>query len=113
VIVSIVTLRPDAVIEVRLKTTDEGGRQGAIVVPEGFSMGRYCCPLFVDGEAFDCCFLSFGKSLLLGETYQVPIKFLCPELVLPKLVEGKSITLWEGKDIGIGQVVLVNRDVGQ
>jgi len=94
-------MRSDAIIKVRFKTTAEGGRQGAIIIVEH----HYGCPLFVDGEAFDCRLLILGQTLQLGETYELPIKFLNPQLVLPKLSPAKSISLWEGKEIAVGEVV--------
>ena len=100
-------MKPDAVIEVRFKTTAEGGRQGAIVIPEHSEI-PYGCPLFVDGEAFDCRLLLKGRTLELGGTYELPIAFLCPDLALPKLSVGKAVTLWEGKEIGTGKIVRVN-----
>jgi hypothetical protein len=42
---------PDAIVEVRFKTTAEGGRRRPLSGAEYFG-----CPLFVDGEAFDCRF---------------------------------------------------------
>ncbi|HWR58155.1 MAG TPA: hypothetical protein VN328_04630 [Thermodesulfovibrionales bacterium] len=92
-------MKADAIIEIRLKTTTEGGRQSAI------KGGIYACPLFVDGEGFDCRLLIGSEILQLGETYQVSVKFLNPDMVLPKLLPGKSITLWEGKEIATGKVL--------
>lgn len=94
-------MKPDAIIKVRFKTTTEGGRQGPIVIGERL----YGCPFFVDGEWFDCRLLINAKTLVLGETYELPIKFLNPDMALPKLSPGKSVKLWEGKDIAIGEVV--------
>ncbi|MGB2621828.1 MAG: hypothetical protein WA857_01120 [Candidatus Acidiferrum sp.] len=94
-------MKPDAIIEIRLKTTLEGGRQGAIVITQH----PFGCPLFVDGEAFDCRFLVENQTLELGNTYKLPIKFLRPDLVLSKLSVGKSLTLWEGKDIATGKIL--------
>ena len=65
----------------------------------------YGCPLFIEGEAFDCRLFLGGRTLQLGETYELPVKFLSPDLGLPKLSLGKSATLWEGKDIATGKVV--------
>ncbi len=66
-------MKPDAIIEVRFKTMTEGGRQGAIV-------GEfYGCPLFVDGKAFDCRLSLDGKTLPLGETYELAVKFMNPD----------------------------------
>jgi hypothetical protein len=94
-------MKPDVFIKVRFKTTAEGGRLGAVVIGEN----SYGCPLFVDGEAFDCRVLLNDQTLQLGETYELPIKFLSPDLALPKLSLGTSVILWEGKDIATGEVV--------
>jgi hypothetical protein len=93
-------MKPDVIIEVRFKMASEGGRQGDILGGE-----FYGCPLFVEGEAFDCRLLLSGRTLQLGETYELPVKFLNPALVLPKLLPGKSVKLWEGKEIATGKVV--------
>lgn len=94
-------MKPDALIKVRFKTTAEGGRQGPIVIGEK----PYGCPLFVEGEAFDCRLLVNGQTLQLGESYELPVKFLNPDLVVSKLSPGKPVKLWEGKDIATGEVV--------
>jgi hypothetical protein len=67
----------------------------------------YGCPLFVNGEGFDCRLYLGGQTLQLGETYEVPIKFMNPDLILPKLAPGKPITLWEGKEIATGKIVIL------
>ncbi len=97
-------MKPDALIKVRFKTTIEGGRQDSIVIGEE----PYGCPLFVEGEAFDCRLLVSDRTLQLGETYELPVKFLNPALALPKLSAGKPVTLWEGKDIATGKVVRIS-----
>jgi hypothetical protein len=94
-------MKPDAIIKVRFKTTAEGGRQGPIIVDET----PYGCPLFVEGEAFDCRLLVSGQTLRLGAAYELPVKFLSPHLALSKLFPGKTVTLWEGKEIATGEVV--------
>lgn len=44
-------------------------------------------------------------SISPGEHKQhVPIKFLCPELVLPKLKEGTKFYLWDMRNIAEGVV---------
>jgi len=96
-------MKPEAFIEVRFKTTAEGGRKGPV-----FGQ-HYGCPLLVDGEYFDCRLLLDGQQFELGQTYQAPVVFLHPELVLPKLSVGKSVTLWEGKDVGTGKVIQLAR----
>jgi len=97
-------LEPDIFIEVRFKTAAEGGRQTAITIPE-HADSHYGCPLFVDGEGFDCRILVKGRTLELGQTYELPIKFLFPNLALPKISVGKSVKLWEGTDIAVGKVI--------
>jgi len=92
-------MQPDAIIEVRFKTTAEKGRQTAVTGEV------YGCPLFVDGEAFDCRLCLDGRTLDLGKTYEIGVKFLNPQLALPRLLPGKTVSLWEGKEIATGKVV--------
>lgn len=97
----VLTMKPDAIINVRFLTTAEGGRNTAV---EG---QFYACPLFVDNEGFDCRLLLEGRRLELGSAYEVPIKFLYRELALPKLAVGKEVLLWEGRNVAKGQVVKI------
>jgi hypothetical protein len=92
-------MTPDITIEVRLKTPAEGGRSHSII---GSHFG---CPMFIGGEAFDCRLLTNGRTLELGEVYEVPVKFLNADLALPKLTPGMEIALWEGKEIATGRVL--------
>ena len=94
-------MKPDAIINVRVLTTAEGGRSTAI---EG---QFYACPLFVENEGFDCRLLLEGRRLELGTDYEVPVKFLYRELALPKLAAEKEVTLWEGRTVAKGLVVKV------
>ena len=95
------TMNPDAIINVRFKTADEGGRKTPLVG------NFYSCPLFVDGEGFDCRILLGNQRIELGEWYHLPVKFLNRGFVVPKLAPGKPITLWEGKDVANGEVLEV------
>lgn len=92
-------MRNEAVIRVRLKTSSEGGRKTAI------TGSVYGCPLFVDGQGFDCRISLEGKTLELGGTYILSVKFMNPSAVLPLLHPGKEISLWEGKEIARGIVL--------
>jgi hypothetical protein len=95
-------VKPDAMIDVRFRTTDEGGRETPI------SGGNfYACPLFIDGEGFDCRIFLQNNRIELGEWYRLPVKFLYPEYVKSKLLPGKTIILWEGKDIADGRIAEV------
>jgi len=92
-------MTPDAYLQVRFKTHDEGGRKTPV------TGDYYACPLFVDGEGFECRLLIDGKTLALGQWYELPVKFMNKELVVPKLSVGKVVTLWEGKDVGLGKIL--------
>jgi hypothetical protein len=92
---------PDAFLEVRFKTPEEGGRSTSI------RGDFYACPLFVDGEGFECRLLIKDVTLELGQCYELPVKFMNKGLVLPKLFVGKTVTLWEGKDVGTGKVMRI------
>jgi hypothetical protein len=94
-------MKPDVIIKVRFKTTKEGGRRGPIIIGEK----PYGCPLIVDGEAFECRLLVNAQTLRLGGVYEIPVKFLNPSMALSKLSPGRCVSLWEGKDIAIGEVL--------
>ena len=94
-------MKPDAIIRVRFKTSAEGGRAGPIVIGKR----HYGCPLFVGSEGFDCRLLVTARTLHLGESYELPVKFFAPELALPLLSPGKAVRLWESKDIASGEIV--------
>lgn len=93
------SVKPDAYLEVKFSTTVQGGRKGAV---EGEYFG---CLLLVEGDYFDCRLILNGRRLELGQIHQVPIVFLRPDLVMQKLSDGGKVTLWEGKEIGVGQVI--------
>jgi hypothetical protein len=95
------TLQPDAVIKVRFKRMDEGGRRG------GLTCGVYHCICYLDGVAHDCRVYLEERTLELGQEYRVPVRFLAPEIVIPKLSVGKIVSLWEGKEVATGEVVAI------
>ncbi len=90
---------PDVIIEVRFKTTEEGGRKGPVYIEQ------FRCPVSVDNELFDGCMPLNGQRIELGQTYRLQVWFLWPDLVLPKLSVGKDIALWDGKEIAVGKVI--------
>ena len=95
-------MKPEAVIRVRFLSTEDGGRESPIVGD------KYGCPLMVNEEGFDCRFvLNKHSHFELGEVYEIPVKFLNPELALEALQEGAKITLWEGKVIARGMVIKI------
>lgn len=96
-------MEPDVHVKVRFKTAEEGGRQSAV------SGDFYACPFLVEGKGFDSRLLLAGRRLELGETYEVPVKFLNPQKVLPYLTEGQAFILWEGKDVAAGSVISIQQ----
>lgn len=82
-----------------LTALQRGGRQTAV------KGDFYACPIFIDGEGFDCRIFIKGRTLELGKWYELPVKFLNKDHALPKLTVGKSVTLWEGKTVGEGKVL--------
>lgn len=95
------TMNFDATIRVRFLTTTEGGRQTDV------AGDVYGCPMVIDGEAFDCRLYLGGKTLILGETYDIPVNFLNRELILPRLAPSKHVRLWEGKYVADAEVVRI------
>lgn len=98
-----VNLKPDIIAKIKLYTKQEGGRS------KGIPPVQFGCPFFFEGEYFDCRLLidQLGISLELGNFATVPIKFLHPELIKPRLYPGKHFKLWEMKFIGEGEIVEV------
>src|SRR6266568_7777809 len=94
-------LQPDAVVRVRFLKTDEGGR--ATPIPPG---GMFGCPFVFAGEYFDCRLFLQDRTAPIspGDTVEVALKFLWPDLIKPRLRQGSPCGLWEGKIIADGVV---------
>lgn len=92
---------PHAIVRVKLYSTENGGRKKSI------PPGRFGCPFVFDGEAFDCRLLldQTNTTLTPGDTAEIHIKFLYPELVKPHPSQGASFKLWEGGDFADGEVI--------
>jgi hypothetical protein len=91
--------QPDIIATVRFFTTEEGGRP----VPTPVTVFR--CLLEFEEEKFDCgLLLSKVGSLAPGATAIVPVAFLYPELIKPRLKVGSRFTLWELRTIAEGVV---------
>ena len=98
-------LLPDIRVRVRLRTVEEGGRQKGEIPPVQFG-----CPFVFEGEMFDCRLLldQVGTTLQPGASYErIPVKFLFPDLVKPRLSPGASFKLWDGREIADGEVTEV------
>lgn len=95
-------MRHDAIISIRFLPAEEGGRSGPI---EG---ERYGCPLLFEKQAFDCRFCCEVPFIFeLGNRYEIPIKFLNRDKALAILAPGSRVALWEGKVIGVGEIVAI------
>lgn len=97
----------DAVARVVLFGPERGGRRTAIPPI------RFRCPVFF-GEGrqvgHDCMFNfeEIGAGLEPGgESREVPIKFLSRETVAELLHSGMRFILWEGRDIGEGEILKI------
>ncbi|WEF35480.1 hypothetical protein [Pseudoduganella chitinolytica] len=91
-------MQADALITVRFLSPEEGGRA------QPASGRTFGCPLFVDGEGYDCRLLLDGLVLQPGQQYELPVKFLRREHAEERLRIGAPITLWEGKTIASGTI---------
>ncbi len=98
-------MQPDIIARVTMFAFDKGGKSSAIPPI------RYGCPLFIDGQGFDCRLLvdQVGHELQPGTTEEVPIKFLFFDLVRSRLVPGARFTLWEIRNFAEGEVLRVCR----
>lgn len=98
---------PDAIARISLFGSDRNGRRTAI------PPNRFRCPVFFGEqrkEANDCMFLLDLIGVGLdpgGAEREVPIKFLSRESVAENIRPGVRFTLWEGRDIGVGEILEV------
>jgi hypothetical protein len=99
--------KADAIVCLTLRATHEGGRKSAIPAIV------YRCPVFFGDqrkEANDCAFFLDeieSKAEPGGPSVTVPVKFLALGIVANKLHPGAKFTLWEGRDVGEGEVLQV------
>jgi hypothetical protein len=98
-------LVPDVIACIYMFTIEEGGLKRKII------SSQYRCPLFIDGEGFDCCLLldNIKDGLSPGKTFEVPIKFLRFDLAQHHLLPGAQFVLWAGRNIANGKILEVCR----
>ena len=95
-------LTAEIIADLQFLATTDGGRGGP--TPERV----FGCPLECAGELFDCRLdLSESGPISPGQAVRVPIQFLFPQLILPRLRAGCAISLWEGRIIAQGTVARV------
>lgn len=93
--------------KVRFLETKEGGRSGPT------TKDLFRCVFVMDHENNDCV-LILGDDVRVapGQTVEVPIAFLCPDLVTARLAPGKQFVLREVRTIAEGEVLeLLNSEV--
>jgi hypothetical protein len=83
----------DAVLRVRFMTRAEGGRKDAVKPPSGF----FPCTLVGvnDNTGYDARIVFAGLHAELGETYKLPVLFLCPELALEAFPPGAEFRIMD------------------
>lgn len=98
-------MQPDIIARVTMFASDAGGKSLAIPAV------CYRCPLFINGQGFDCRLLldQVGHGLELGATAEVPIKFLYFDLVRDLLAPRVRFTLWEIRHFAEGEILQVCR----
>jgi hypothetical protein len=91
--------RPDIVATLKLRPTQKGGRKGE--TPSQI----FRCPLEFDGDKCDSV-IDLSNSGPLKPYYQVsvPISFVNPTTIKPRLKIGSQFTLWELTTIADGVV---------
>jgi hypothetical protein len=88
--------KPDIIVDILLLPADAGGRQGPILCGNWHS-----CQVRFEDELFDCRIdMTESCSIYPGANGCAPIKFLRPDLILPRLSIGSEFDLCEGKPIG-------------
>lgn len=98
-------MEADIFVDIRFCSSDEGGRKSAIPSRTEY----YGCPFEHNAMHNDCRLLlkDFGE-ICPGDTLRnVPIVFMCPELVMHKLNEGDRFTLWEGGTKAEGTIIRI------
>jgi hypothetical protein len=96
-------MKPGIRASVTFYSSEQGGRQSPIV------RDTHNCIFTIAGQNFDCrLFCKTVIPIRPGDHVVVPIKFLCPDLVLPLLKEEARFTLRESRVLaeGIIQQVL-------
>jgi hypothetical protein len=98
---------PDILALVHFYAASEGGRK------DSTRSDTYRCPLKFGGELFDCVLLLADIGPLNpGSKAIVPIRFLFPEIIVPRLNSGDHFLLWEGRTVAEGVVLEVTRSSG-
>ncbi|GKT26119.1 hypothetical protein [Acidovorax sp. SUPP3334] len=96
--------------KINLFSNFDGGRSQAIPAM------NFGCPVFFENipalskHGYDCRLLmsEYGQSISPGEIAEpVPIIFLSQDEVLLHVKVGAQFSLWEGKKIGVGEILKI------
>jgi hypothetical protein len=96
-------MKYDATIRVRFRTTIDGGRKSNI---QKGKVNYYSCPMLIGKLFFDCRIYFSGESIILGELYELGVKFLNANEAHNALRSTKRVSLWEGHIIADGEVAI-------
>lgn len=96
-------LIPDIIADLKFYPTKENGRKSP--TPSTF----FACTIVIDNKNHDARLLLDDIGGIAPGDFKknVPIKFLCPDLVIPKLKVGSHFFIRDGKIVGEGNVVTV------
>lgn len=97
---------PDIIAKIGFYRTDQGGRKGPIL---GLHLN---CVFELEDQSNDCRLLIYdGQPIKPGDTAVLPIQFLCPNLVLPKLSVGTKFFLWASGNFAQGEVLDISTPI--
>jgi translation elongation factor EF-Tu-like GTPase len=97
---------PEVAARIHFLPTSDGGK--TVTIPA--SAGHYSAPMCIDGAYFDVRLTPLAaRDIAPGDTVDVDVQFLSPELALPRVSVGTTFTLWEGRTIASGVVTGVLR----
>jgi hypothetical protein len=97
---------PEIAARVHFLATADGGK--TVTIPA--SADHYSVPMCIDAEHFDVRLKPLvPQDIAPGDTLDVEMQFLFPELALPRVSVGTTFTLWEGRTIASGTVTGVLR----
>src|SRR4051812_40002866 len=93
---------PEIIARVSLLPADVGGTGLAV------GAGDFKTILTIGSESFSARVAEpVGRPLSPGASAEVAVQFLVPDAALPKFQPGAQFKIWEGTDIGIGEVLAV------
>ena len=95
---------PEIIARVKLYSKDKGSSRTQ-PLPQTFLN----CTFRYHGQSNDCRLIldKFKGHIELGTLIEIPIKFFCPELIVPLLKPGDKFHLWRGGNFAEGTVVTI------